>query len=190
MSLALIPVTFREACAFIRTHHRHHRPPRGMKFAIGVTDGDALVGVATVGRPVARHLDDGRTAEVTRTCTVGKRNANSMLYAAAWRAARAMGYQRLITYTHAGESGASLRAAGFVATRTLRPRRGWHTPSRPRTTHGVDSTQRTRWEICSAPSRSCESAATSGTAGMKSALTSCFIPEERLSELTDPEAAR
>jgi hypothetical protein len=91
-----------------------------------------LVGVATVGRPVARHMDDGLTAEVTRTCTTGVSNANSKLYGAAWRAARGMGYQRLITYTHDGETGASLRAAGLVPVAPLRARPGWTTSSRPR----------------------------------------------------------
>ncbi|MFD9961935.1 XF1762 family protein [Amycolatopsis sp. NPDC058986] len=150
-----MPVTFREACAFIAGHHRHHRPPRGMKFAVGVRGHDGLVGVATVGRPVARHLDDGVTAEVTRTCTLGARNANSMLYGAAWRAAKAMGYRRLVTYTQVGESGASLRAAGFVMVAELRARPGWTTPCRPRTSRGVDGVGRMRWEIraAQAPTR-------------------------------------
>src|SRR6266496_291495 len=83
MTLTIVPVTFRQACQFIDAHHRHHRPPQGMRLALGVADGSTLVGVATVGRPVARHLDDGRTAEITRTCCAdGARNANSMLYAA------------------------------------------------------------------------------------------------------------
>lgn len=146
MRLTVAPVTFRQACAFIDTHHRHHRPPQGMRFALGVTDGPRLVAVATVGRPVARHLDNSRTAEVTRACTDGTPNANSMLYAACWRAARAMGYQRLLTYTQDGETGASLRAAGYYPTTHLPADHGWDRPSRPRTgdTGGVG---RTRWEI-------------------------------------------
>jgi hypothetical protein len=147
VSLTIMPVTFRQACEFIATHHRHHRPPRGMKFAVGVHDGTQLVGVATIGRPVARHMDDGLTAEVTRTCTTGAPNANSKLYGAAWRTARGMGYQRLITYTHEGETGASLRAAGLVPVAPLRARPGWTTSTRPRTSHGVDDVRRTRWEI-------------------------------------------
>ena len=147
MSLVIVPLTFREACAFVAAHHRHHRPPRGMKFAIGVRDRECLVGVATVGRPVARHLDDGATVEVTRTCTAGARNANSKLYGAAWRIAKAMGYQRLITYTQLGETGVSLRAAGFVVAAELRSRPGWTTPSRPRESRGVDDIRRTRWEV-------------------------------------------
>jgi len=150
MRLRIVPVTFRQATSFIAEHHRHHRPPRGMKFALGISDGCRLVGVATVGRPVARHLDDGSTVEVTRTCTRQVPNANSKLYGAAWRAARAMGYSRLITYTQQGESGISLRAAGFVRVAELRARPGWHTPSRPRANGKVDHVTRTRWEIRSA----------------------------------------
>ncbi|MFC0112621.1 XF1762 family protein [Kibdelosporangium aridum] len=146
-TLRIVPVTFRQACAFIQAHHRHHRPPRGMKFAVGVADQDQLIGVATVGRPVARHLDDGQTVEVTRTCTLGTRNANSMLYGAAWRTARAMGYAKLITYTQHGESGASLRAAGLRPVATLRARHGWDSARRRRLSHGVDNVERVRWEI-------------------------------------------
>lgn len=57
MTLSVVPVTFRRACEFIATYHRHHRPPRGMKFAVGVADDGKLVGVATVGRPVSRVLE-------------------------------------------------------------------------------------------------------------------------------------
>ena len=86
--LVLIPMTLREANAFVEQNHRHHKPVVGHKFSIGVSDGEKVVGVAIVGRPVGRFLDDGWTLEVTRLCTDGTRNACSMLYAAAWRAAR------------------------------------------------------------------------------------------------------
>ncbi|MEU3765304.1 XF1762 family protein [Amycolatopsis keratiniphila] len=171
--LRIVPITFRRACEFIAAHHRHHRPPRGMKFAIGVVRGNELAGVITAGRPIARHFDDGVTLEVTRSCTVGEPNANSKLYGAAWRAARAMGYLRLITYTQEGETGASLRAAGLRPVADLRPRTGWTTPSRLRTPRGADGIRRTRWEICagqgarvSASGDSpCATAVSAGTAG-------------------------
>lgn len=121
-----------------------------MVFAVGVTDDEGVLrGVAIVGRPVARHLDNGQTLEVTRSCTDGAPNANSMLYGAAWRAAKALGYTRLITYTQTGESGASLRAAGWrvIAERPARP--GWHAPSRPREEHGTERMPRTLWEAAS-----------------------------------------
>lgn len=145
MSLQLVPVEFSEACAFVAMHHRHHQPPVGHKFSIGVARDTTLVGVAIVGRPVARHLDDGRTLEVNRTATDGTSNANSMLYGAAWRATKALGFRRLLTYTQADESGSSLRAAGWrvVAERPARP--GWDAPSRRRTNR-ADHMPRTLWE--------------------------------------------
>jgi hypothetical protein len=145
--LIIVPVSFREACSFIAEHHRHHPPPRGMKFAVGVHDGTRLVGVVTVGRPVARHLDDGWTAEVTRSCTDGTSNVNSKLYGAAWRTARGMGYRRLVTFTQLGESGVSLRAAGLEPVAWLRPRSGWDSQERPRSSGSADYIARTRWEI-------------------------------------------
>lgn len=133
MALHLAPVDQQEAWAFILRHHRHHQPPRGWKFGIAVADAAGeLHGVVTVGRPVGRGLDDGFTAEVTRNCTDGTKNAASMLYAAAWRACRAMGYRRLITYILACEAGHSLKAAGWRELYAIRGR-SWDTPSRPRT---------------------------------------------------------
>jgi len=111
--LHVVPLTLREARAFVAAHHRHHRPPQGGLFAVGAAIDGTVVGACIVGRPVARMLDDGWTAEVVRLCTTGERNACSMLYGAAWRAARALGWRRLVTYTLAEEGGASLRAAGW-----------------------------------------------------------------------------
>ena len=89
--LTLTPVSLATANTFVAEHHRHHKPVTGHKFSIGCTADGQLVGVAIVGRPVSRYLDDGQTLEVNRLCTDGTKNACSMLYAAAWRAARAMG---------------------------------------------------------------------------------------------------
>lgn len=116
MSLNLCPMNLKAAARFVGRHHRHNRPPVGGLFAIGVRgDGsDEPCGVAIVGRPVARNSDDGHTCEVTRLCTTGGRNACSILYGAAARAAKALGYRRIITYTLASEPGTSLRAAGWV----------------------------------------------------------------------------
>jgi hypothetical protein len=94
-SLQVVPVTIEEANEFVRRFHRHHQPPQGYKFAVAVANGQ-IVGVAIVGRPIARHNDDGFTLEITRTCTDGTKNANSMLYGACWRAARALGYRQMI----------------------------------------------------------------------------------------------
>ena len=111
--LTLTPINLKTANAFVQQYHRHHKPTRGHKFSIGVSDNGALVGVAICGRPVARRLDDGYTLEVNRLCTDGTPNACSILYAAAYRAARAMGYNKVITYILDTESGVSLRASGW-----------------------------------------------------------------------------
>jgi hypothetical protein len=131
-ALRIVPVTLREANAFVVEHHRHHDPARGCRFVLGVADdANQVRGVAIVGRPVSRHLDDGWTLEVNRCCTDGAKNACSMLYAASWRAARALGYRKLITYTLPEEGGASLRAAGW---RLIGEAGGgeWSRKSRPR----------------------------------------------------------
>lgn len=148
MSLHIVPVTFADACTFVAAHHRHHEPPVGHKFSLGVADdGQVLRGVAIVGRPVARSFDDGWTLEITRTCTDGTRNVNSKLYGSAWAAAKAIGYTRLITYTQAGETGASLKAAGYSVVAERPARAGWNTPSRPREPRGTEREQRFLWEI-------------------------------------------
>lgn len=126
------PITIGDAKAFVARHHRHNGPPVSGLFAVSVRDGEQIVGVAIAGRPVARRLQDGRTVEVTRTCTDGTRNANSMLYGAICRAAKALGYQRAITYTLEEESGASLRAAGFRVEARTPARATWSVPSRHR----------------------------------------------------------
>lgn len=124
-TLEIRPISLRAASAFIAEHHRHNKPPRGHKFSIAAYVDDTLVGVATAGRPIARHYDDGFTLEVNRTCTDGTRNANSLLYGAVWRAAKAMGYRRNITYTRSDECGASLRAAGYRKMKEIPARGSW-----------------------------------------------------------------
>jgi len=129
--LRLTPISLTEANQYVADHHRHHAPVVGHKFSIGVSKGRVVVGVAIIGRPVSRHLDDGLTLEVNRCCTDGTKNAPSMLYGAAWRAAKALGYERLITYILDTEKGTSLKAAGW---RLIGERGGgsWSCKSRPR----------------------------------------------------------
>jgi hypothetical protein len=142
--LELQPITYPEACEFIRLHHRHHLPPQGWKFGVAVNDGEKVVGVVTVGRPVARRLDNGWTLEVTRNCTDGTPHVASMLYAAAWRACKALGYKRLITYTLETETGTSLVAAGW---KELYKTQGgtWNCESRPRV-QKAPTVAKTLWE--------------------------------------------
>lgn len=152
MKLELVPVTLDEANAFVDQHHRHRGPVAGAKFCIAVAAPvgpgghgfPEIVGVAIVGRPVARHMDDTFTLEVNRVCTDGTPNACSILYAAAWRATKALGYARLITYTLVSEAGASLRAVGWRVVGEVKGR-SWSTPSRAR----IDTSplqDKLRWE--------------------------------------------
>lgn len=149
--MEIVPITFRAACDFVALFHRHNKAPRGHKFSVGLKVGDLLIGVAMAGRPIARHLDDGRTIEVNRTCTDGTKNANSALYGAVWRAAKAMGYKRGITYTQAGECGASLRAVGWRRAKELPARGSWAESSLDlrhiRDGAGTGGIIRVRWEI-------------------------------------------
>ena len=142
--LELVPVTLREANEFVQQYHRHHKQVAGHKFSIGVAQAGKLVGVAICGRPVSRRLDNGTTLEVNRLCTDGTRNACSILYAAAARAARDMGYKKIITYILASEPGVSLRAAGF----TCEGKAGgleWNGRSKPKTEDQYPHEMKTRW---------------------------------------------
>jgi hypothetical protein len=145
MTLTAVPMTLREARAYVTEHHRHHRAPQGGLFAIGASDGEIVVGVVIVGMPIARMLADGWTCEVTRLASDGSKNVCSMLYRAAWRAARAMGYRRLVTYILDTEPGTSLKAAGFVCIGTT-DGGSWSRVGRPRV--DLHPTQaKLRWEL-------------------------------------------
>lgn len=129
--LEIVPITQKEANAFVKKHHRHHRPVVGSVFQIACSVNGEVVGVVIVGRPVARRLDNGWTLEVNRCCTNGAKNACSILYSAAWRVAKNLGYKRLITYILNTENGASLKAANW---KCLGEAGGgnWNVKSRPR----------------------------------------------------------
>lgn len=143
-----VPMTLTEAKAFVANFHRHNKAPQGGLFAVGCSDGDRLVGVAIVGRPVSRLLDNGAIAEVTRCCVLedAPKGAVSFLYARCWQAAKALGWQKLITYTLKTESGASLRGAGWKCVAELEgSKNGWL--NRPgREWQAVVGQQKFRWE--------------------------------------------
>lgn len=107
------PISYKDAATYVNTHHRHHKAPVGHKYSISCYNGNELCGVVMVGRPVSRHYDDGMTLEVNRLCTDGTKNACSFLYQHAWRAAKALGYKRMVTYTLQTENGTSLKASGW-----------------------------------------------------------------------------
>jgi hypothetical protein len=121
-----------EANVFIGIHHRHHKKVISHRFSLGAFNENQLVGVAVVSRPVAREIDQCNVVEVTRLCTDGTYNACSLLYGACRRAAKALGYKRIITYILEGEVGTSLKASGWIHDRTTAGG-SWDTPSRRRT---------------------------------------------------------
>lgn len=130
--LIIVPCDLDEAKFFVKQHHRHHEPPQGAKFAIAVADEtETIRGVAIVGRPVCKALDNGWTLEVTRTATDGCDNACSALYGASWRATKSLGYRKCITYTGKDESGISLVAAGWKIVGETKGG-SWSCKSRPR----------------------------------------------------------
>lgn len=148
--ITAVPVTLREARLFVDNFHRHNKAPQGGLFAIGASNGDSLVGVAIVGRPIARRMSDGMTAEVVRVCVIDGApiGSCSFLYARAWKAAKAMGYRKLITYTLQTESGSSLRGAGWriVAELSANNPKCWQT--RPgREWQPVVGQAKFRWEM-------------------------------------------
>ena len=147
--LVLIPVTLMEANEFVRSFHRHNDPVQAHKFSIGASFSGELVGVAIVSHPVARlSADGGFTAEVRRTCTreAAPKGTVSFLYSACWRAWRAMGGIKLITYTLVTESGSSLRGAGWKCLGEIKIKK-WDMPNRGRRWQPVYGQQKLRWEV-------------------------------------------
>lgn len=132
MTLRIVPCTIQDAKDIVRRWHRHNRPPVSGLFAVACEGNGELCGVAIVGRPVARMLQDGVTCEVLRVATDGTHNACSMLYGACTRAAKALGYARAVTYTLQSESGSSLRACGWQLDASLPARDSWSCSSRDR----------------------------------------------------------
>ncbi len=113
MSLTVRPVELADLNRFVALHHRHHKPVQGHRFSLCAVKNGRIVGVASVGRPVARMTCPRSVVEVTRLCTDGTRNACSILYAAAARAAKEIGYTRIQTFILDEEPGVTLRAAGW-----------------------------------------------------------------------------
>jgi hypothetical protein len=145
--LVVVPCTIDQANAYVARMHRHHGPIPIARLAFAVADEAGFVrGVAIVGRPCNTHLDDGWTLEVRRVCTDGCPNACSALYAAAWKAAKAIGYRRLVTYTLPAEGGASLRA---VRWKEIKGCGGdpWKSKKRQRQINPLFLVKKTRWEI-------------------------------------------
>lgn len=143
-----IPLTLRMANDLVDNHHRHNKSTVGHRFSIGLMNEGELVGAAIVGRPIARKLDDGLTAEVLRLVVTDKapRNACSFLYRCCCRAWSGMGGKKIITYTLQSESGASLKGAAFKNVASIKGG-SWNCKSRKRETQNVQLQAKFRWEI-------------------------------------------
>lgn len=145
--MTLRPLNLDEANEFVANFHRHNKPVVGHRFCIGLEQDGVLVGVAIVGRPVARMADNGFTAEITRLCVVNApKNACSMLYRACWRAWVAMGGKKMISYTLASEPGSSLKGAGFRCVGMVNAEH-WSRESRKREWQPVFGQQKLKWEL-------------------------------------------
>lgn len=152
----VIPLTLKSANAYVEKFHRHNKPCVGHRFSIGALDeNENIVGVAIIGRPVARMLDDGLTAEVNRVCTNddSPKNVCSFLYARAWRIWQQMGGERMITYTLQSEPGSSLKGAGWKIAGKTKKNDYWKTRKKThlgyvaeRTAQAVDGQLKFRWE--------------------------------------------
>lgn len=141
-----MPVTVEEANRLVAAWHRHHGPTLGGRFALAaVEESGTIHGAAICGRPVARAVDQRAVLEVTRLVSDGHPNVCSILYAAAARAARALGYQRIQTYTLEAEAGTSLRAAGWTQVAEVRGRAWTRADGSPRT-NSHPSARKLRWE--------------------------------------------
>lgn len=151
MKLRVQPTTRDEANAFVAQHHRHNKPVKGCRFALEARLGDEVVGVAIVGRTVARLLHSPVVAEVTRVAVKdgAPKGTGSFLYGACRRVWQAMGGFRLITYTLDEESGSTLRGAGWEPVAKLparAPGRNWNSASREREWDPVYGKPKVRWE--------------------------------------------
>jgi hypothetical protein len=152
VSLEIIPITIRAANEFVEMYHRHNKKVQGARFAVGCISNNELVAVGIVGRPVARKLDNGLTAEITRLCAKPEapKNACSFLYGRCWRIWQQMGGTRMITYTFRKEAGGSIRATGWRmigATRGFGDHlKGWQTRANREKQENVKE-PKFRWEI-------------------------------------------
>ena len=143
--MRLVHVELSEANDFVKRLHRHHKPVLNHRFSVGVEHDFDLVGVAIVGRPVARNIDQWHIVEVLRLCTDGTKNACSFLYGACARAAATLGYWRIQTYILESESGVSLKASGWRAVQTTSGG-SWNRPSRGGRRDDQPQVPKVRWE--------------------------------------------
>lgn len=112
-SLSAVALTRDQANAHIVEHHRHHGRVTGHRFIVGAEVDGKLVGVAVVGRPRARLINQYKFVEVSRLCADGERNVCSFLYSRCSRIAKELGFRGVFTAILETEHGGSLLAAGW-----------------------------------------------------------------------------
>lgn len=140
--LVLRPCTVKAAAPFVRKVHRRLSKVQGAMWAVQVLREGEMVGVALVGSPA--RVWNGDTLTVLRVAVIeGNRNACSMLYGACSRAARDMGAENCVTYTHLDEHGASLKASGWIDD-GLTDGGEWNRDARQRAL-AIDADKKRRW---------------------------------------------
>jgi len=145
--MEIIPIDQKTANRFVEAYHRHNKRVRGYKFAVGLMEGNELIGVGIAGRPVARMLDNGSTIEILRVCVKeGYPNANSKLYGRLKRIAQLMGYMKIITYTKKDECQSSLKAVGATPVAEVKPR-AWKYTGQHREHQKIYEEAKIRWEL-------------------------------------------
>jgi len=146
--MEIAPITLKEANRFVDMFHRHNKHCRGCKFCLGLIHDNELIGVAIVGRPVARNLDNGENLEVLRVCVkdTAPKGANSKLYARCRRIGQLMGYKKIFTYTLKSESQSTMKAIGAIPECNVTTK-GWNRPNRKRIEQPVYKQEKIRWVI-------------------------------------------
>lgn len=144
--LKIVSLELKQANDFVEAHHRHHKPARGHRFSIGCVDEQGVLrGACIVGRPVARAINHTEVLEITRLATDGTFNACSILYGAAARAGKAIGYKKIQTYILESESGTTLKASGWTMVALTQGGQWTHTDGKPRRTD-QPTCKKSRWE--------------------------------------------
>ena len=146
--LSCIPLTLKDANKFVKEFHRHNKDCRGHRFSIGAIYKDELVGVAIIGRPIARKLDQKLIAEVLRNCVkpAAPKGTCSFLYSKAIQVWQVLGGKKVITYTLETEKGSSLKAVSFKnVSKTPVFKYGW-TNRKNRILPETQKVRKVRWE--------------------------------------------
>lgn len=124
------PITIKRANEFIEKNHRHHRPTARNtgRWALAAYDlNNKMVGAVIAGNPVSATYMDGVTIELTRLCVheSAPKGTCSFLISRCCSIWKMMGGEKIITYTLASETGASLRGAGWTLAATVKPHKRW-----------------------------------------------------------------